>query len=202
MHFTWIIVICLLLSGFCSLWIVAFPTNDDWLSSSASTASSINDYSKHNMWNPPLESLFLEQATGIVKLFLAEIDVAKIALSCQFSEKSKELISGMSNTEYFKLCEISSKIQGLGFTLNSGKRAWVTAPAANACRRQKGIYSWTREDTTSCQSLATLSTIILHTEFDMEKLMRQCMYCKAHEMLKKARKHKKRRLRKRSGQMA
>ena len=32
----------------------------DRLSSSASTASSIDDYSEHNMWNPPLELLFLE----------------------------------------------------------------------------------------------------------------------------------------------
>ena len=29
----------------------------------------------------------------------------------QFSEESKELISSMGNTEYFELCEISSKIQ-------------------------------------------------------------------------------------------
>ena len=50
-----------------------------------------------------------------------------------FSEKSKELISSMGNTEYVKLCEMFSKTQCLGFTLYSGKRALVTAPAANAC---------------------------------------------------------------------
>ena len=37
------------------------------------------------------------------------------------------------------------------------KLASKTAPAANACSRRKGIDSWPRKDTTSCQSPATLS---------------------------------------------
>ena len=53
--------------------------------SSASTASSINDYSEHNMWNPLLELIVLEQVNGIVDSFLAEIDMAKIAFSCHFA---------------------------------------------------------------------------------------------------------------------
>ena len=54
----------------------------DRLSSFTSAASSINDSSEHNMWNPPMEVLFLEQVNGIVDSFLAEIDQAKIACSC------------------------------------------------------------------------------------------------------------------------
>ena len=34
------------------------------------------------MWNPLLELLFLENVYGIVASFFAEIDLAKIALSC------------------------------------------------------------------------------------------------------------------------
>ena len=50
-----------------------------------STASSVDDYSEHNMWNPLLELLFLELANGIVASFLVEIDVAKIAHSFHFA---------------------------------------------------------------------------------------------------------------------
>ena len=57
----------------------------DRISSSASTASSIDDYFEHNMWNPLLELLFLEQANGSVASYLVEIDVAKIVISCHFA---------------------------------------------------------------------------------------------------------------------
>ena len=57
----------------------------DRLSSSASTVPSIDDYFEHNMWNPLLELLFLEQANGVVASYLVEIDVAKIAISCHFA---------------------------------------------------------------------------------------------------------------------
>ena len=53
----------------------------DRLSSSASTVPSIDDYFEHNVWNPLLELLFLEHATGIIVSYLVEIDLAKIALS-------------------------------------------------------------------------------------------------------------------------
>ena len=56
----------------------------DRFSSSASTVSSIDDYFEHNIWNPLLELIFLEQANGIVDSYLVEINVAKIALSCHF----------------------------------------------------------------------------------------------------------------------
>ena len=57
----------------------------DRLSSSASTAPSLDDYFEHNMWNPLLDLLFLEQVCGIFASHLMEIDLAKIALSCHFA---------------------------------------------------------------------------------------------------------------------
>ena len=52
---------------------------------SVSTASSLGEYFAHNMWNPLLELLFLEQTSGVIVLFVEEIDLAKIALSCDFA---------------------------------------------------------------------------------------------------------------------
>ena len=57
----------------------------DRFSSSASTASGIDDYSGHNMWNPPLELLFLEHVNSIVDSYFVDLDRAKIAFSCQFA---------------------------------------------------------------------------------------------------------------------
>ena len=57
----------------------------DRLSSSASTASSIDDYSGHNVWNPLLEVLFLEHVNGIVDFFLVDLNLAEIAFSCHFA---------------------------------------------------------------------------------------------------------------------
>ena len=54
------------------------------LSSSASTVPSLDDYFEHNMWNPLLDLLFLEQANGIFASYLVEIDLTMIALSCHF----------------------------------------------------------------------------------------------------------------------
>ena len=53
--------------------------------SSASTVPSIDDYFEHNVWNPVLELLFLEQVNGTFVSYLVEIDLAKIALSCHFA---------------------------------------------------------------------------------------------------------------------
>ena len=55
------------------------------LSSSASTVPSFDDYFAHNMWNPLLELLFLEQVSGIFASFDVAIDLAKIAPSCHFA---------------------------------------------------------------------------------------------------------------------
>ena len=53
-------------------------------SSSVSTASSFGEYFAYNMWNTLLELLFLEQTRGVIVLYVEEIDLAKIALSCHF----------------------------------------------------------------------------------------------------------------------
>ena len=57
----------------------------DRLSSSASTASIIDDYSEHNMWNPLLELLFLEHVNGVVDSYLVDLDLAKIAFFCHLA---------------------------------------------------------------------------------------------------------------------
>ena len=53
--------------------------------SSVSTASSFGEYFAHNMWNPLLEVLFLEETSGVIVLRVEEIELAKIALSCHFA---------------------------------------------------------------------------------------------------------------------
>ena len=55
------------------------------ISSSASTASSIDDSSEDKMWNPLLELLFLKHVNGIVDSYLVDVDLAKIALSCHIA---------------------------------------------------------------------------------------------------------------------
>ena len=50
-----------------------------------STASSFGDYFTHNMWNPLLELLILEQTSGVIVLYIEEIEFAQIALSCHFA---------------------------------------------------------------------------------------------------------------------
>ena len=57
-----------------------------------------------------------------------------------FSEKSKDLITSMCNTEYFELCKISFEIQCPDFRY-IGKLASYTALAANARSRRKGFGS-------------------------------------------------------------
>ena len=52
--------------------------------SSVSTLPSFGDVSSHNMWNPFLELLFLEQTSGVFVLYVEEIELAKVALSCHF----------------------------------------------------------------------------------------------------------------------
>ena len=54
-------------------------------SSSACTVPSLDDYFEHNIWNPLLNLLFLEQVSCIVASKLVDIDLARIALSCHFA---------------------------------------------------------------------------------------------------------------------
>ena len=57
----------------------------DRLSSSASTVPSMDDYFEHNMRNPLLELLFVEQDNDFVVSYLLEMSVAEIELSCHFA---------------------------------------------------------------------------------------------------------------------
>ena len=47
--------------------------------------SGIDDCSRHNMWNPLLELLFLEHVNDIVGSYLVDFDLAMIAFSCHFA---------------------------------------------------------------------------------------------------------------------
>ena len=83
-----------------------------------------------------------------------------------FSEKSKELTTSMSNTEYFELCETSC-----GKCMQSTER--------DRQLKQGQV-------TTSCQSPATLSKKNPTHGARHGPSMRQCVYHKAHDMLSKA----------------
>ena len=54
-------------------------------SSSVSTVPSFGEYFAHNMWNPLLELLFLEEKSGLIVLLVEEIELAQIALPCHFA---------------------------------------------------------------------------------------------------------------------
>ena len=66
--------------GFC-----CFERAMDRHSSSASTVPSLDDDFEHNIWNPLLNLLFLEQVSCIFASKLVDIDLARIALSCHFA---------------------------------------------------------------------------------------------------------------------
>ena len=53
--------------------------------SSVSTASSSVDIVEHNVWNPLMVLLFHVHIGGIFEIFVDEIDLARIALSCHFA---------------------------------------------------------------------------------------------------------------------
>ena len=52
---------------------------------SAATASDSVAFDAHNIWTPLLELPFHVQIGGIFEIFVEEIDLARIALSCQFA---------------------------------------------------------------------------------------------------------------------
>ena len=51
----------------------------------------------------------------------------------QFSEKSKELIRSMGNTEYFELCEITCKLRANKIRGNSACQRIGVIRDSNAC---------------------------------------------------------------------
>ena len=50
--------------------------------SSVSTSLDTVDFDERNFWNPMLELLFHVQVGGILEIYVEEIDLASIALSC------------------------------------------------------------------------------------------------------------------------
>ena len=85
-HLTCFLVVCVfLLSSFPLLGSCFLEQVMDRLSSSASTVPSLDDYFEHNMWNPLLDLLILEQVSGIFASYLVEIELAEIVLSCHFA---------------------------------------------------------------------------------------------------------------------
>ena len=89
----------------------------------------------------------------------------------------------MGNTEYFELCETSSKIQCSDCALS-----WDTAHAANTCSLQKRIDSLNkaRYDVLSMPGYVIKKNPTHGARHGPS--VRQCMNCKAHDMLRKARK--------------
>ena len=50
-----------------------------------SSSSSFAENFAHNLWNPLLELLFHRKTSGVIVLYVEEIDLAQIALSCHFA---------------------------------------------------------------------------------------------------------------------
>ena len=55
------------------------------LSSSVSTLPSFEDDFLPNMWNPLLDLLSLGQTSSVFVLYVEEVELGKIALSCHFA---------------------------------------------------------------------------------------------------------------------
>ena len=53
--------------------------------SSVTTASDSLDVDAHNIWNPMMMLLFHVQIGSIFEVFMEDIDLARIALSCHFA---------------------------------------------------------------------------------------------------------------------
>ena len=53
--------------------------------SCVSTEASSDERFAHNMWNPMMELLFHAQIGGIFEMFVDEIELARLALSCHFA---------------------------------------------------------------------------------------------------------------------
>ena len=83
-HLAWLMVVCVYCSQLSQFGFL-LPQSRDGQSSSAFTVPSIDDYLEHNVWNPVLEMLFLEQVCAIFASYLVEIVLDKIALSCNFT---------------------------------------------------------------------------------------------------------------------
>ena len=102
-------------------------------------------------------------------------------------EKSKELITSMGNTEYFELCEISSNIPCFVCSLN-----WEVGIVYYTCGKSMQPSERNRQLNKARYDVLSIPSYVVKKESYpwRQTSMRQCMFYKAHEMLKKARKHK------------
>ena len=106
-----------------------------------------------------------------------------------FSEKSKELITSMGNTEYFEPCETSSEIQCADCT-----KYWEADIIYRTCgkcmqpREGNRQLNKARYDVLSTPGYVTKKNPTHGARHGPS--VRQTMYHKAHDLLRKARKHK------------
>ena len=70
--------------SFCAWTLCSAEQVMESLASSVSAVPSFEDYFAHNMWNPLLDLFFLEQTSSVFVLFVEEVELAKIELSCHF----------------------------------------------------------------------------------------------------------------------
>ena len=106
-----------------------------------------------------------------------------------FSEESKELITSMGNTEYFELCETSSEIQCPDCALY-----WEAVIIYCTCGKCMQPTERNRQlDKAGYDVLSIPGYVIKKNPTHGARRgpsMRQCMYYKAHDTLRKARLHK------------
>ena len=92
---------------------------------SDSTASSSVDSVEHNVWNLMMELLFHVQIGGIFDIFVDEIDLARIALSCHFA---LDLLCDKAGTH-----DSALRISGRLFPQWVASEELVRAQFANLC---------------------------------------------------------------------
>ena len=112
-------------------------------------------------------------------------DLSKTEEFNPFSEKSKELITSMGNTEYFELCETSSKIQCLHCAQywEAGIKNCTCGKCVQPSERNRQLNK-ERLDVLSISCHVIQKNLTHGTRHGTP--MRQCMYYKAHDMLKNA----------------
>ena len=106
-----------------------------------------------------------------------------------FSERSKELTTSMGNTEYFELCETSANMQCPQCALY-----WEAGIFFCTCGNCMQLTERNRQLNTARYDVLSITGYVIkknpsHAARNGPS-MRQCMYYKAHDMLRKARKHK------------
>ena len=106
-----------------------------------------------------------------------------------FSEKSKELITSMGNTEYFELCEISSKIQCPDCAKN--KEAGIIHCTCGKCLQPAERNRQLNQE--RFDVLSILGYVVKENPAHSARhgpSVRQTMYVKEHDVLRKARSNK------------